>query len=186
MMLSQAWNHSKAATPFSRYNYVSRLSHNLPNDSNSPRQKLQMTLGVVTSLPIKQMPCQLLHLQLFNLVLLDVVVSLMLFNEHPFLHFEDITACLSCFGFGTYWFSWSLSVRWNAPMSFFIRNCFFFLFLFCRGISDMGPVVILLIWVFATIAAVNAYDEGWSDAHATFYGGGDASGTMGELKFFSI
>jgi len=35
--------------------------------------------------------------------------------------------------------------------------------------------------VFLTMSkTIHGYGGGWSDAHATFYGGGDASGTMGK------
>lgn len=41
------------------------------------------------------------------------------------------------------------------------------------GIVTLGFVSILLS------SCANGYDGGWADAHATFYGGGDAAGTMG-------
>lgn len=44
----------------------------------------------------------------------------------------------------------------------------------------MGIFGIFLVGLLAMVSSVHVYgDGGWTNAHATFYGGGDASGTMG-------
>lgn len=55
---------------------------------------------------------------------------------------------------------------------------FYNICLTCAG--KMAPIVLLAVGVLSMLSMVQGNNGGWIDAHATFYGGGDASGTMGK------
>lgn len=43
----------------------------------------------------------------------------------------------------------------------------------------MSLLGFVLVGFAVMVCSVHGYDAGWVNAHATFYGGSDASGTMG-------
>ena len=50
----------------------------------------------------------------------------------------------------------------------------------------MALLGLLFLMFVSLVSYVHGYGGGWIDAHATFYGGGDASGTMGKSQNYAL
>lgn len=48
---------------------------------------------------------------------------------------------------------------------------------------SIAMMILFVLFINMNMLSVKGDYGGWESAHATFYGGGDASGTMGEFKF---
>jgi hypothetical protein len=49
-----------------------------------------------------------------------------------------------------------------------------------RSMDFLGYTIVGLVALLTMLKTVKGYGSGWTNAHATFYGGSDASGTMGK------
>ena len=50
-----------------------------------------------------------------------------------------------------------------------------------RAESSLAAAAAMIVCV-SVLLSVEAYDDGWNSAHATYYGGADASGTQGTSR----
>jgi len=80
-----------------------------------------------------------------------------------------------------------LEIFQSPPITYRIRYQFSFRFdlILTSDINcEMAPAKLATIFgLFWIASTAYALDSGWKSAHATFYGGSDASGTMGKFKF---
>ena len=51
-----------------------------------------------------------------------------------------------------------------------------------QALSNFVPLLFIMLMIKLQLHGTAADYGGWENAHATFYGGGDASGTMGKSK----
>lgn len=81
-------------------------------------------------------------------------------------------------------------IRTPIPLALCTRNPSLSLITFCKFVLHPSPMAILglslLFFLVTGFRAAYGDNYGWEGGHATFYGGGDASGTMGMVKLNNL